>query len=144
MDFTQITKILNDAGIHVCPICGTPFQPYHSRQKTCGTEECKKAFHNQYVQARVKRLKAEDPEAWRDYHAKANKRWREKQKGIRQREEELKELQERWEKQSEFDKKIAEYGFEYGKRSAEKVLATVPKIDVNIGAKHDRVQSNDK
>lgn len=144
MDFTQITKILNDAGIHVCPICGTPFQPYHSRQKTCGTEECKKAFHNQYVQARVKRLKAEDPKAWKKYHADANRRWREKQKEIRQREEELKELQERWEKQSEFDKKISEYGHEYGKRSAEKVLATVPKIDVNMGESNDRVQNNDK
>lgn len=143
MDLNKITKILIDSGIHVCPICGTPYSPYHSRQKTCGSKECKKTFHNQYVQNRVKRLKEEDLDAWREYHAKANRKWREKQKNKDKREEDLKELQERWEKQSTLDKKIAEYGHEYGKRSAEKVLANVPKIDVSMGGHHDRDKSDD-
>lgn len=145
MDLNEITKILaEESGIHICPVCGTPFTPYHGRQKTCGTEECKRKWHNKYVQDRVKRLKAENLDAWRRYHAKANRKYRHKQKQIQERETELKQLQERWDKQAEFDRKISEYGHEYGKRSAEKLLATIPKIDVNLGGKNDNVHDKDK
>ena len=133
MDLTTISNALSEAGIHICPVCGTPYDPYHSRQKTCGDTECKKIYHNEYVKRRAKRLKEEDPERWNKYHAKANKRWRRKKKAIAERDEELQANQERWQKQSEFDKKVSEYGHEYGKRSAEKLLATIPKIDVTMG-----------
>ena len=146
MDLNSITKILTEAGCHVCPICGTPFKPYHSRQKTCATKECKRIYHKQYVQNRVKQLKEKDPEAWRKYHNKANKKWRDKQRKLKERDDELKEVQERWQKQKEFDKKVTEYGHEYGKRSAQKVLENVSKIDVNMGKEqeHDRVQGADE
>lgn len=143
MDLTTVLKALSDEGIHVCPICGTPFEPYHSRQKTCGAPDCRRLHHNQYVKDRVDRLKREQPEEWRAYHAKANRKYRHKQYEKRKREAELKDLQDRWEKQEEFDRRIAEYGHEYGKRSAEKLLATVPKIDVTMGGKNDDLHNKD-
>lgn len=144
MDLNEITKIIEESGLKVCPICGTPFTPYHGRQKTCGAEECKRKWHNQYVLDRVKRLKEKDPDAWRRYHAKANRKYRHKQKKLQERETELKQLQEKWEKQKEFDRKISEYGHEYGKRSAEKLLAAIPKIDVNlVGGHNDNVHDKD-
>lgn len=144
MDLITISRVLSDSGIHVCPICGTPFEPYHSRQKTCGSAECKKEHHNQYVKDRVKRLKEEDPEAWRKYHAKANKRYRHKQKALDERDKDLKELEDRWKRDDTLSKKIAECGHEYGKRSAEKLLATIPKIDVNLGGNNGSKDNKDK
>ena len=57
------------------------------------------------------------------------------------REAQLKELSKEWEKQTEFDRKVTEYGIDYGKRSAEKVLADVPKIDVNMERREDNEQN---
>lgn len=143
MDIAVIGNLLSESGIHVCPICGTPFDPYHSRQKTCGTEECKRIFHNRYVQDRARRLKAEDPKAFNIYHANAQRKYRAKQRKLNLRDSELVEVNERWEREAEFQRKISEYGHEYGKRSAEKILATIPKIDVNLGGKHDTVHTKD-
>ena len=143
MDLNTVLKALSDEGIHVCPICGTPFEPYHSRQKTCGAKDCKRKWHNHYVSDRTKQIKAEHPEEYRKYHADANRKWRNKKKDLDRREAELKQIQERWEREEEFSKKIAEYGHEYGKRSAEKLLATVPKIDVTMGGKNDDLHNKD-
>lgn len=133
MGLTEIEKILeSEAGLKVCKICGSPYKPYHSRQKTCGKPECKKASQRESVKRRNEERKAEDPDKYRASRSEAMRKYRQKKKALKVRETQLKELSKQWEKQLEFDKKIAEYGFEYGKRSAEKVLATVPKIDVNI------------
>jgi len=136
--------LLSEAGIHTCPICGCPFTPYHSRQKTCGTKECKAAWHNEYVKARARRMRIEDQENFRKIHAETQRRYRAKQRALQKREDSLKDVNDHWERQAEFDRKIAEYGHEYGKRSAEKVLATVPKIDVTMGGKiHDGIHDKD-
>ena len=135
MNFPEIEKVIEEAGFSVCPICGTPFKKYHSRQKTCGAPDCKREFHNQYVREYTKRRKEEDPIAFAKMKAAANRRWRDKLKAVEEREEQLTELQEKWEHTQEFDKFVSEHGHEYGKYSAEKVLATVPKIDVNLEKK---------
>ena len=145
MDLAEITKILSEqAEVHVCAICGTPYKQYHSRQKTCGSPECKREWHNQYQRERTKRLREENIEEWRKYHREAQRRSREKKRGLGERDAQLKDVGTRWEKQSEFDKKIAEYGHRYGEISAQKVLATVPKIDVNLGGTHDNVHDKDR
>ena len=37
MNFDQLNDIIaREAGINICPICGVPFEKYHSRQKSCG------------------------------------------------------------------------------------------------------------
>ena len=100
--------------------------------------------HRRYVVEHNRRKRDENPEAYRRYRARKMREYRARQKELDKREEQFDELSERWQKQSSLDRKIAEYGLEYGKRSAEKVLATVPKIDVNMGESNDRVQSDDK
>ena len=35
-----------------CPYCGTKFTPRDSRQKTCGSDECKKAYQRARYQSR--------------------------------------------------------------------------------------------
>lgn len=35
-----------------CPYCGTKFTPRDSRQKMCGSDECKKAYERAYQRAR--------------------------------------------------------------------------------------------
>ena len=124
--------LMNESGIKVCPICSTPYKPYHSRQKTCGSPECRKIYGREYSRKRNQERKAEDPEGYRASKRKAVYKYRQKKKATQARERQLKALSEQWERQSNFDKKVSEYGLEYGKRSAEKMLETVPKIDVNI------------
>ena len=131
MDINKIeTTLREESGIGVCPICGVPFKPYHSRQKTCGNSECKRIYHIESVKARTEKLRSESPDEYNRYRRECSRRARAKKKSLRIRESQLKDMAERWGKQSEFDNKISEYGLEYGKRSAEKVLSTVPKIDV--------------
>lgn len=138
MGLVEIEKLLDsEAGLKVCRICGTPYRPYHSRQKTCGNPECKRASRIESVKKRNEQMKAEDPERYRASRNETMRKYRRKRKALKSRETQLKELSKQWEKQLEFDKKISEYGLEYGKRSAEKILATVPKIDVNIHEKGD-------
>lgn len=119
-----------ESGLKMCVICGMPFRPYHSRQKTCGSAECKRAHHINCVIARTERIKRERPNEYKAFRRECSRRARAKKKALKARETQLKALAERWEKQKEFDDKISKYGIEYGKRSAEKVLSTVQKIDV--------------
>lgn len=133
MDLKNIESVLqSNTELKICPICGIPYRPYHSRQKTCGNPECSKAHHNEAVKERNKKLKAEDPEGYSEKTRRASRKYRQKIRALNNREAQLKELSKQWEKQLDFDKKIADYGLDYGKRSAEKTLASVPKIDVNI------------
>ena len=142
MDLNEIESILqSESKLKVCPICGTPFKPYHSRQKTCGSEECKNASKSESVKKRSSEKKAENPEEYKKSRRNAMRRYRRKRQALKIRESQLKELSEQWERQLNFDRKVSEYGLEYGKQSAEKVLATVPKIDVNI---HERGEPNEQ
>ena len=144
MDLNSIEQVLAaETNLRICPICGTPYKPYHSRQKSCGSPECKREVHNAYCRARRKRLMEEHPEEFRAYRAKAMRKYRAKLKEKDRREEELKELAERWKRQQKFDEYVSVHGHEYGKLSAEKVLAKVPKIDVTLGGKHDNVHGKD-
>ena len=146
MDLNEIEKILGEAGIHSCEICGTPYTPRHKRQRTCGAPECKAEHHRRWLREYNRRKKEEDPDAFRKYHTIKTREYRARLKEREKRDRQLEGLQERWQKQKEFDKKVTEYGHEYGKRSAEKVLESVSKIDVNMGKEQDddRVQSADE
>ena len=144
MNLTEIEKILSESGIHTCSVCGTPFTPRRKNQCTCGSAECMVEHHRRYVVEYNRRKREENPDAYRRYRARKMREYRARQKELDKREEQFDELAERWQKQKSLDKKIAEYGLEYGKRSAEKVLATVPKIGVNMGENNDGIQSNDE
>lgn len=137
MNLSELEKILNADGVSVCEICGTPYTPRSSRQRTCGAPECKRQSHNNYLRERSKRLKEKDPVAFNKYQAEANRKWRGKKRNFADREKELLDLKEHWESQSDFDRKISEYGDRYGEVSAQKVLATVPKIDVNLERRNE-------
>lgn len=144
MDLTGLERILSKtSGNEFCPICGTPFKPRNRRQKTCGAPECKRLWHNKYMRERSKRMQEEDRELWRKYHREAQKKTRAKKKKLIDRDSELKELSKNWERQVEFDKKVREYGINYGEVQARKTLATVPKIDVTMGGNHDNANSKD-
>lgn len=143
MDLNEIEAVFQrELNMKVCPICGTPYRPRHSRQKTCGNPECSKAHHNEATKKRNAELKAEDPEAYRNRNRKASRKYRRKIQALNNREAQLKKLSEQWEKQLDFDRKVADYGLEYGKRSAEKTLAEVPKIDVNINREEKNYEQN--
>lgn len=141
MDLTEIeTALRAESDLKVCPICGNPYRPYHSRQKTCGAQECIKANRCKSTKRNNDARKSRNPDEYMESRRNAVMRYRKKKQALISRESQLKELSKQWEKQLDFDKKISEYGLEYGKRSAEKVLATVPKIDVNI---HKKGENNE-
>ena len=144
MNLTEIEKILSESGIHSCVICGTPFTPFRKNQQTCGSPECRAEHHRRYVVEYNRKKREENPDAYRRYRARKMREYRARQKELEEREEQFDELSERWQKQKELDRKISEYGLEYGKRSAEKVLATVPKIDTNMGEKNGRDRTDDE
>ena len=126
-----------------CPMCGTPFVPCNSRQKTCGAPECKRQMHVERMRIYRHKQKTENPELWREKRRLEQRRYRGKKRKMLERDEQLKELQSRWKKQEEFEKKIAEYGDRYGEVQAAKLLASVPKIDVSMGEKHDNLHDKD-
>ena len=137
MNLSELEKILNADGVSVCEICGTPYTPRSSRQRTCGAPECKRQSHNNYLRERNRKLKEKDSASFNKYQAEANKKWRSKKRSLEKRGQELNELKKHWEARSEFDRKVTEYGDRYGEVSAQKVLATVPKIDVNLERRNE-------
>ena len=139
MNLTELESILSEqSGNKFCPICATPFKPHHSRQKTCGSPECKKTYHAEYVKKYNHRLRKENPELTRKRTRESMRRFRAKQKAVDARNDDLGKQQEYWEKRAEFDKKIAEYGDKYGEVQAKKILEQIPKIDTSMGEKgHD-------
>lgn len=144
MNLTEIEKILSESGIHSCVICGTPFTPFRKNQQTCGSPECRAEHHRRYVVEYNRKKREENPDAYRRYRARKVREYRARQRELDRREAEMDDIAERWQKQSTLDKKIAEYGLEYGRRSAEKVLASVPKINVEIGENNGRDRNADK
>lgn len=130
--------IAEETGLKTCPICGMPYKAYHPRQKTCGEQECKRVWHNKYLQERKARLIEEDPDEFRKYRREAMRKYRAKQKALKKRDEQLQELEERWDRVDEFDKRMAEYGLDYGKNQAEKVLANLPKVNTEIGGNNEK------
>lgn len=138
MRLEELTKILNEeAGISVCPICATPFTPRNSRQKTCGCPECKKKYHNQYVAENSRRKREENLEEARRYARETMRRHRHRKKNKGNAERRLNEAAEYWKDRDKINERIT--GEDYGRRSAEKTLAGVPKVDVNI-----REEKNDE
>lgn len=134
MNFDQLNDIIaKEAGINICPICGVPFEKYHSRQKTCGTEECKRLWRCRYFDERRRRMLAENPEEFRRYRREAEKKTRHKKREQELMRRNYKKMQSYWERQLDKDLKIRETEgeFDYGKKQVEKTLAQVPKIDVS-------------
>ena len=130
MNFDELSKILTEeAGIDICPICGTPFNRRHPQQKTCATDECKRLFRNKYFQERRKKLMEEDIDAFRKYRADAQRKSRQKKRALEVADKNYREMQEYWERQSK--RHIETDGIDYGKKQMERTLATVPKIDVS-------------
>lgn len=127
MKLEELTKILNkEAGICSCPICATPFKPYNSRQKTCGNSECRRVYHVRHVSEKNKEKRRQNPEAYKDAKREQMRKYRRKQKVI----ENMAEIEAYWEEKAKVNENVT--GLDYGKRQAEKILASVPKIDVNI------------
>lgn len=131
MNFNTLNEIIErETGISICPICGVPFDKYHSRQKTCGSDECKRLWHNKYFNDRRKRMLAEDPEAFRAYRREAEKKTRRKKREKEMLRRNYKKMQSYWERQLDKERRT-DGGLDYGKKQVEKTLAQVPKIDVS-------------
>lgn len=125
--FEELQNLLSEqTGNKYCPICNTPFNPYHSRQKTCGSEDCKKAFHQEYTKNYAK-----DPEA-KKKHSEATKKWRRKKKIDKIQSENLDKIEEYWQKRAESDEKISENGLKYGELQKQKILENIPKINTEL------------
>lgn len=138
-------KIAEKDGLLVCPICGLPVHPYHRRQKTCGDPECVKRYHMQYVRDYNRRRRAERPEAVREYNKLKMRMYRRQKRDKQDRDRQLAEVERRWDRQIEFERKIAEYGYRYGEVQKQKTLDSVPKINVNMEEKHDNIHDkNDR
>ena len=143
MNLDEIEKILqDDAGLRTCQICGNPYKPYHRRQKTCGEPDCRRAYHNEKMKAHQAKRMAENPEEFRANKREHARKYARRQNALRTRDAQLRYLSERWKKQGEFDRKISEYGMDYGRVQSEKTLAQIPKIDVTTGDGKDDDQSD--
>ena len=131
MNFDLLNEIIaKEAGVNICPICGIPYEKYHSRQKTCGTEECKRLWHNRGVEERRRKMLAENPEEFRAYRREAEKKTRRKKKEKEMLRKNYKKMQSYWERQLDKERRT-DGGLDYGKKQVEKTLAQVSKIDVS-------------
>lgn len=83
MNYDELNAIIKEAGINICPVCGVPFDKYHLRQKTCGSDECKRLWHNKYLRERRLRLITEDKELFNFRHAEAQRKSRRKKRAER-------------------------------------------------------------
>ena len=139
MNISELNDIItNETGICICPVCGTPYEKYHSRQRTCGAEECKRLWHNKYLRERRERLIAEDKDAYNRYHTIAQRKSRQKKRNMERADESLRKAQEYWER---FEKRHATDkpdGKGYAERQIERTLSQVPKIDVSGFGKEKR------
>lgn len=147
MNFDELNEIVaKEAGINICPVCGVPFTKYNSRQKTCASAECKKAYRAEYFKKRTARLREEDIDLFRKKHNEAQKKHRHKKKRLQAADNNLKKTQEYWNRREQAIEAIIDEpdGREYAQRQVEKTLSQIPKIDVNIGgAKDDILHSKD-
>lgn len=146
MNLKNLEQILSEhSNNKFCPICNTPFKPYNSRQKTCGSPECKKQYHAEYVREYNRKFREERPDLARKRSRESMRKFRAKQKAAEEKIDDLGKQLEYWEKQEQFDRKITAYGDRYGEVSAQKTLATVPKIDTSLGGNtNDTVHDKDE
>lgn len=139
MNFDALDEIIKkNTNLNVCPICGTPFRPYHSRQKTCGTEECKRIYRNKSSEERRRSKLAENPEEFRAYRREAERKCRKKKREKEVANKNYARIQAYWQRQAELREYKLDGGLDYGKRQVEKTLAQVPKIDVSGFEKEKR------
>ena len=130
MEYKQLQQYMQEiSGNSFCPICDTPFKPKNPRQKTCGDPECRRLYHNQYVRDYNRQRREKYPEVVREYNARMMRKYRAQRKQAEKFEQNMDAIKEHWDKQTEFEKKIAEYGDRYGEVQTKKLLETVPKID---------------
>lgn len=138
MNFDSLGKIISDeAGVDICPICDTPFYKRDARQKTCGTNECKRLWKNKYLRERRLRLIEENKELFNARHAEAQRKSRQKKRAEKIASEitepdtmsmkNIKRLESLFVMQEPAD--------EYAERQKAKTLALVSKIDVNLEEK---------
>lgn len=139
MNFDELNEIVaKEAGINICPICGVPYEKYHSRQKTCGTDECRRLWHNRYMDAQRKQQYAENADAFREYRREAQRRYRKKKRDKEVANKNYARIQAYWQRQAELREYKLDGGLDYGKKQVEKTLAQVPKIDVSGFEKEKR------
>lgn len=140
MNFDELNEIVErEAGVSVCPMCGTPYFKREARQKTCGTNECKRLWKNKYLRERRLRLIAENKELFNHRHAEAQRKSRHKKRAEQiAREnaecdvisaEDINRLESFFVMQTPAD--------EYAEQQMRKTLEQVPKIDVS-GFEKDR------
>lgn len=133
MNISDLDKIIEqEAGVSICPICGTPYTKYHYRQVTCGTDECKKEHRARYMRERTERLRAEDLDGWRKKEAERQRKGRRKKKGLITIEENLQRAQEYWEREQARHYLEKPDGKGYAEQQIARTLAQVSKIDVNL------------
>ena len=136
MNFSLLNEIIEkEAGVSICPICGIPYDKYHKNQKTCGTEECKRLWHNRYLEERRQKMLAENPEEFRAYRREAQRKTRERKRKAKVADGNYQKLENYW--LDKANRRIETDGLEYGKKQAERTLASVPKIDVSGFRKGD-------
>lgn len=129
MNFDELNEIVaKEAGVSICPICGVPYEKYHSRQKTCGTKECKRLWHNRQVDAYRNELREKDADAYRESRRITQRKSRQKKRKAKLAEARYERLASYWVNKN--DRVLESGGHEYGKKQVEKTLAQVPKIDV--------------
>lgn len=138
MNFDKLNEMVaKKAGVDICPICGTPFRRRDARQKTCGASECKRLWKNKYLRERRLRLIAEDKELFNYRHAEAQRKSRHKKRA----EQIARENAEQDTISIENIERLESYfvmqtpADEYAERQRAKTLASIPKIDVNLGDK---------
>lgn len=134
MNFDELNAIIAEkTGVDICPICMTPFYRRDARQKTCGTNECKRLWKNKYLRERRMRLIAEDKELFNFLHAEAQRKSRHKKRA-----EQIARENAMSDTISAENIEHLESLFimrtpaeEYAERQRAKTLAQVPKIDVS-------------
>ena len=139
MNISELNEIIaKEVGVSICPICQVPFTPRHSRQITCGSEECRKAHRAEYLKQRTARLREENIDLFREKHNEAQRKHRRKKKGLIVADDNLQRAQEYWERREAQHYLAVSDGKEYAERQMANTLAKVPKIDVSGFGKEDK------
>lgn len=139
MNFDELNAIVaKEAGVGICPMCGTPFSRRDARQKTCGTNECKRLWKNQYLRERRLRLIAEDKELFNFRHAEAQRKSRHKKRAERIARENRENMERETISLEDVERLesllvMKTPADEYAERQQAKTLALIPKIDTNMG-----------
>ena len=137
MNFDELNEIVSkQANVRLCPICGTPYKQYHSRQKTCGSSECKKMHHSQWIKDYRRKQFEEHPDEFRAYRREMERKCRQRKKDKERMSRNYDKLEAFWSRNTE--RHVETDGLEYGKKQAERTLAQGPKIDVSGFEKRDK------